>query len=106
MKTTATKSIGKYLNVVDKIRQQWKVEKHLELWFRAEDLKHYDTRLQPGLFRPRDDGKRKSVNELLEIDSNLYMEFDRCATQLSSADADAVDDEWDSYRTKRPPRLR
>jgi hypothetical protein len=52
---------------------------------------------QPGLYRPRDDGKRKSVNELLEIDHDLYTEFDRCATQLSLADADAVDDEWDSY---------
>src|SRR5262249_5035553 len=52
MLTTTAKSIGKYLNVVDKIRQQWKVEKHLELWFRAEDLRHYDTRLQPGLYRP------------------------------------------------------
>jgi hypothetical protein len=97
MLTKTAKSIGKYLNIVDKIRQKWKVEKHLELWFRAEDLKHYDTRLQPGLYRPRDDGKRKSVNELLEIDRDLYMEFDRCATQLSLADADAVDDEWDSY---------
>jgi hypothetical protein len=66
MITTTAKSIGKYLNVVDKIRQQWKVEKHLELWFRAEELRHHNTRLQPGLYRPRDDGKRKPVNELLE----------------------------------------
>jgi hypothetical protein len=97
MITTTANSVGQYLNVVDRIRQQWKVDKHLELWFRAEDLRHYDTRLQPGLYRPREDGKRKSVNELLEIDNDLYIEFDRCATQLSLADADAVDDEWDSY---------
>jgi hypothetical protein len=40
MKTTIVKSIGKYLNAVDKIREQWGLKKHLELWFRAEDLNH------------------------------------------------------------------
>jgi hypothetical protein len=97
MITTTAKSIGKYLNAVDRIRQQWKVEKHLELWFRAEDLRHRNTRLQPGLFRPRDSGRRKTTNTLLGIDNDLYKDFSRCATQLSASDANAINDEWDSY---------
>ena len=97
MITKTAKSIGEYLNIVDKIRQQWKVKKHLELWFRAEDLQHRSTRLQPGIYRARDSGKRKSLNTLLEIDNDLYKEFSRCATQLSASDANAIEDEWDSY---------
>jgi hypothetical protein len=95
--TTTAKSLGKYLSVVAGLREQWGVQEHLELWFRAEDLKHYDTRLQPGIYRPRKSGKRKSVNQLLQIDNDLYKEFGRCATQLSASDANAIDDDWDSY---------
>lgn len=97
MITTTAKSVGKYLNIVDRIRRDWGVQKHLELWFRAEDLRHRSTRLQPGLFRPRDSGLRKTTDTLLGIDNDLYNDFSRCATQLSAADANAINDDWDSY---------
>jgi hypothetical protein len=97
MKTKTANSLGKYLSVVANVRQQWRIPKHLELWFRAEDLRHHSTRLQPGVYRSRNSGKRKSVDKLLEIDNDLYREFGRCATQLSAPDANAIEDEWDSY---------
>jgi hypothetical protein len=69
-----------------------------ELWFRAEDASHRRTRLQPGLFRPPEQGElRKSTQELLAIESDLYEEFGRCAAQLSPADVGLIDDEWNSY---------
>src|SRR5579862_2387487 len=96
IKKTAN-SVGEYLDVVARVREKWRIRKHLELWFRAEDSRHYDTRLQPGIYRPREHHRRRSVDKLLEIDNFLYREFDRCATQLSAADASAVNDEWDCY---------
>jgi hypothetical protein len=97
VKRITVKSLGRYLAEVAKIRKGWKIQKHLELWFRAEDLRHKTTRLQPGVCRQRDSGLRKSVDKLLEIENDLYEEFRRCATQLSASDANAIDDEWDSY---------
>jgi hypothetical protein len=97
MKTKTANSLGKYLSVVANVRQQWRIPKHLELWFRAEDLRHNSTRLQPGVYRSRNSGKRKALDKLLEIDNDLYKEFGRCATQLSTPDANAIEDEWDSY---------
>jgi hypothetical protein len=66
-----------------------------ELWFRAEDEKHIETRLQPCLYRPKLGAKRKPVKELLEIERDLYEEFTRCATQLD--DTRFNDEEWDPY---------
>jgi len=88
-------SLDDYLSIVHHIRNYWDVPDHQELWFRAEDEKHSKTRLQPGLYRPRDDGSRKSINTLLELENDLYEEFRRCATQLSDVKLD--DDEWDPY---------
>ena len=67
------------------------------MWFRAEDTSHRRTHLQPGIYRPRDSGLRKSVDKLLEIENDLYEKFGRCATQLSLMDVKSIDDEWDSY---------
>jgi FRG domain len=69
-----------------------------ELWFRAEDADHSSTRLQPGLYRPTKRSKLgKSVQKMLSLECELYEEFGRCASQLSPADAQSIDDEWDSY---------
>jgi hypothetical protein len=91
------RSLGEYLSTVSKIRKRWTVPRHLELWFRAEDTSHRKTHLQPGIYRQRDSGIRKSVDKLLEIENDLYEEFGRCATQLSQSDIHSIDDEWDSY---------
>lgn len=95
--TKAANSLGAYLSLVGGIRRRWKVPKRDELWFRAEDAHHRDTRLQPGLYRPRESGKRKSVENLLELENDLYEEFGRCAAQLSDARSSSHDWEWDSY---------
>lgn len=97
MNATEVRSLGEYLSAVSKLRKRWRIRKHLELWFRAEDTSHRKTHLQPGVYRQRDSGLRKSVHKLLEIENDLYEEFGRCATQLSAADTDSIDDEWDSY---------
>ena len=91
-------SIGHFLETIAFVSENWKRSSDEELWFRAEDESHYPTRLQPGLYRPRQGiGPRKSVQELLSLEYDLYEEFGRCAAQLSPSDAAAIDEEWDSY---------
>lgn len=97
MSTRVASSLGEYLSTVGELRKRWRVPKHRELWFRAEDALHRKTHLQPGVYRQRESGLRKSVDRLLEIENDLYEEFGRCATQLSAADTNSIDDEWDSY---------
>jgi hypothetical protein len=91
------KSLSSYLAAVSAIRKRWKVPRRDELWFRAEDEHHRRTKLQPGLYRPRDSGKRKSVTRLLELESDLYDEFRRCATQLSDTRSEVGEGDWESY---------
>jgi FRG domain len=93
MQNAAT--LDDYLSTVRKMRKEWNVPEHKELWFRAEDARHAATRLQPGLYRPRKDAARKSINHLLRLENTLYEEFMRCAPQLS--DKPFGDDEWDAY---------
>jgi hypothetical protein len=90
-------SLSSYLAAVAKVRKSWKVSKRNELWFRAEDARHRRTRLQPGLYRPRESGLRRSANTLLKLENELYEEFQRCASQLSDARLTSDDWEWDSY---------
>jgi hypothetical protein len=90
-------SLGQYLSIVSKVRKRWKVPAADELWFRAEDAKHSKTHLQPGLYRPRDSGKRKSIKRLLDLETELYEEFPRCATQLSDVELRSGEGEWNSY---------
>ena len=91
------KSLSAYLAAVNAVRKRWRVPRRDELWFRAEDAHHRRTMLQPGLYRPRDSGKRKSVTRLLEIENDLYDEFRRCATQLSDTRLEVGEEEWESY---------
>lgn len=97
MSQQSANSLSSYLAAVARIRKRWKVPRRDELWFRAEDARHRKTRLQPGLYRPRESGLRKSVNTLLKLENELYEEFQRCASQLSDAKLTSTDWEWDSY---------
>ena len=97
MTTIVARSLEKYLSAVAKLRKGWKIQRHLELWFRAEDRLHRMTRLQPGIYRQRKSGLRKSVNKLQEIENDLYDEFGRCATQLSQSDSNSIEDDFESY---------
>jgi len=98
MTSGKVKSVEELLSTVRKLRRRWKLRKHEELWFRAEDAKHRKTKLRPMLFRPRTSGKMKSVKSLLEIEADLFDEFQRCATQLSDLrlSVDAEND-WPWY---------
>jgi hypothetical protein len=96
IKKSAT-SLSAFLAGVAEFRKGWHVPKPNELWFRAEDLRHRQSRLRPGLYRPRPGRRLKSVNRLLEVENELYTEFKRCASQLSDARVTADDWEWDSY---------
>jgi len=91
-------SLSSYLAAVAEIRKSWSVPKRDELWFRAEDARYRKTRLQPGLYRPREkSGIRRSIPTLLELENDLYEEFQRCSAQLSDAKLSGNDWEWDSY---------
>lgn len=91
------RSLGEYHSTVRRIRKDWRVPKHKELWFRAEDSLYRKTHLQPGLYRPSRRGVRKSVHKLLELENDLYEEFGRCKTQLSEIKDDKSEWEWDYY---------
>jgi hypothetical protein len=88
-------SLDDFLSTVHLIRDNWDIPDHKELWFRAEDEKHVKTRLQPCLYRPKPGARRKSIEELLEIENDLYDEFTRCAPQLD--DTRFQDHEWEPY---------
>jgi len=91
-------TLGQYLSIVSALRKRWSISRYDEIWFRSEDTKHFDTRLQPGIFRPNSAGvKRRSVKSLIELESHFYEEFRRCAPQLSASDAASIEDLWYSY---------
>jgi hypothetical protein len=93
----SARSLSAFLAAVAEFRKEWRVPKANELWFRAEELRHRSSRLQPGLYRTRPGRPRKRVEKLLEVENQLYTEFGRCASQLSEAKTTAIDWEWDSY---------
>ena len=98
MATADVSPLGKYLSEVRAIRKRWKVPKSDELWFRAEDSSHRTTHLQPGLYRPKENGTRlPSTSSLLKLENHLYEEFSRMGTQLSDVRTRSGDWEWDSY---------
>jgi hypothetical protein len=88
-------SLDDYLSTVHLTRDEWDISNHKKLWFPAEDERHFETRLQPCLYRPRVGGKRKPIDELLELENDLYKEFARCSTQLTELRLE--DNEWDPY---------
>ncbi len=92
------RSLTSYLRACRRLRLKWGLKPFEELWFRAEDARHLDTRLQPGLYRPRRAGSsRKPVQKLLGLENELYEEFGRCGPQLSPGDTWTIEDEWNSY---------
>lgn len=90
------KTVDEYLATVRTFRQQWRVPTRDELWFRAEDARYRNTHLQPGIFRPRAGGEQKTIRHLLQLENDLYEEFERCATQLSDV-TPGEDWDWEWY---------
>jgi hypothetical protein len=90
-------SIGDFLNEVRRERSNWRLADKKELWFRGESRDHQKTLLRPELYRPRKSAALLDVEDLLDIESDLYEEFQRCADQFRSETLDRQYWEWDSY---------
>jgi hypothetical protein len=83
------------------LRELWKTPDEREIWFRGEDRQH-PTFLRPELYRPGKntdgtDQPLKPITELLNIENDLYTEFQRCAVQLRTERAPEEDWDWDAY---------
>jgi FRG domain len=90
------KTLGEFTERVRKIRRDWSVKDHEELWFRGESKKH-PTALQSKLYRPREGKRRKSIKALLEIENDLFDEFQRCGVQLYDQKPGEAEWDWDWY---------
>jgi hypothetical protein len=90
--------LGEFINRVSEFRQSWGLAKHKELWFRGESKDYGDTILRPELYRPPNGGvSLKPIWKLLNIENDLYEEFQRNAVERSSEKTSDEDWDWDSY---------
>ena len=91
-------SLGEFINRVSELRQWWGLPKHKELWFRGESKDYGETILRPELYRPASSGvPLKSIRKLLEIENDLFDEFQRSAAERSDEKTSEEDWDWDSY---------
>src|SRR5260370_2376248 len=103
-------TLGGFVNRVSRIREEWGIDIHKELWFRGEGEKHEKSILRPALYRPQKvTNTMKEPSELLGIESELYEEFQRCGAQLLFEKMQVEDQDWDWYFLMRhhdaPTRL-
>ncbi len=87
-------SLGRFTDQVFKIRTDWSLEEHRELWFRGEKSDYGETRLRPTLYRPPPHRSLKPIRELLDIEDDLFETFQRCCPQLTDT---LVSDDFDGY---------
>jgi hypothetical protein len=91
-------SLGEFINRVTEFRQWWGLPKHKELWFHGESKDYGETILRPELYRPTSSGvPLKSIGKLLEIENDLFEEFQRSAVERSDEKTSEEDWDWDSY---------
>ena len=91
-------SLGGFLDYVHDVRENlWRLGDEKELWFRGESQDHKHTLLRPELYRPRQPNALRPVDDLLDIESALYDEFQRCGDQFRSETLDRKYWDWDSY---------
>lgn len=92
-------TLGGFLDYVrDECRGWWwRLADDKELWFRGESQDHQNTLLRPELYRPRKGRALKAIDDLLDIESALYEEFQRCADQFRGEALDREYWDWDSY---------
>jgi hypothetical protein len=83
MTTEKVTTLGGFLDYVrDECRGWWRLGEDKELWFRGEGRDHQETLLRPELYRPRKGRALRAIDDLLDIESDLYEEFQRCADQF------------------------
>jgi hypothetical protein len=98
MTASKVSSLGRFLDCVRDLRESlWRLSDDKELWFRGESRDHENTLLRPELYRPREPNALRPVDDLLDIESALYEEFQRCADQFRTETLDRKYWEWDSY---------
>jgi hypothetical protein len=90
-------SLGNFADRVSALRESWGLPKHKELWFRGESKDYGETILRPELYRPASGRSLKLASELLDIENDLYEEFQRHAVELSDAKTSEEEWDWDSY---------
>ena len=91
-------SLGAFIDRVSTLRKSWGLPRHKELWFRGESRDYGETLLRPELYRPTGAGvPLKPTWKLLEIENDLYNEFQRSAVERSNEKTSEEDWDWDSY---------
>ena len=96
MITHTAAALGDFVTTIEQMREAWRLPTHKEIWFRGEDAKYLSTRLRPKLYRPTPGRPLLPALDLLQIENDLYDEFERSASQLS--DVKPQDDwEWEWY---------
>src|ERR1700731_3260006 len=90
-------SLGKFIDRVHEIRKDWRVLDHKELWFRGEGESHDTSLLRPNLYRPPKGTAMKSIQDLLNIECELYDDFQRCGAQLCNERIEEAYRDWDWY---------
>jgi hypothetical protein len=90
--------LGQFIDRVGKLRQLWGLPRHKELWFRGEGRDYGETILRPELYRPVSNGvPLKPIWKLLNIENDLFEEFQRSAVERSDEKISQEDWDWDSY---------
>ena len=84
-------SLGDFIATVSKLRKEWSLPNHKELWFRGETKDYGATSLRPELYRPHLNEPLRSISNLLRIENDLHEEFIRNATEFRTS----YDDDWD-----------
>src|ERR1700730_10174077 len=90
-------SLGKFIDRVHEMRKAWRVLDHKELWFRGEGESHDTSLLRPNLYRPPKGTAMKSIQDLLNIECELYDDFQRCGAQLCNERIEEAYRDWDWY---------
>jgi FRG domain len=91
-------SLGEFCDYVHDVRENvWRLDDEKGLWFRGESQDHERTLLRPELYRARPTSALRPVDDLLDLESELYEEFQRCADQFRSETLDPDFWQWDSY---------
>ena len=103
-------TLGRFVDRVSQIRKEWGIDEQKELWFRGEGEKHERSILRPALYRPPKGGRAmREIAQLLNIECELYEEFQRCGAQLLGEKMQVEDQDWDWYFLMRhhdaPTRL-
>jgi hypothetical protein len=93
MKITACQSLSGFLGIVEEVRKEWGTDDE-GLWFRGERREYGPTLLRPKLYRGLTKVTANSLEELLELEDDLFEDFRRCGGPLGDS---LPEDDWGWY---------